>query len=98
MILEDVLTEDEFDKLLLELYATDDIYRLIVYEDDEDDYTKSSKILINPKFNFKPIGKNQPSPKQTLVWKRKKNNTQGGCDRKWSSICAISDDIVVIVN
>lgn len=91
LLLEDYLTEKQMDDFFIELYATDKIPYFIIHDDVHS--AKSQRILENPKFNSNSL--TSKTDGAAHIWKRKKNNELGGCDRKWSSVCVIRADVVV---
>ncbi|MBQ9470395.1 MAG: hypothetical protein IJU72_05525 [Bacteroidales bacterium] len=92
MMLEDLITEDQFDRLLVELYATSRVYEVIVHDDV---HPERSKRLKNP--NFASDGA-KDELMGTLVWKRKRNSEFGGCTFSLLSVCTIQDEVIIVMN
>ena len=94
MLLEDLITEEQFDQLLVELYATPNTSELIVYDGIRPERCKRLK---NPSYSNR--GSKDEITTGTLIWKRKRNGEGGrGCNFSLFSICSITDEVIVVMN
>lgn len=88
LLVEEYITSEQFNRLMLILYSSNNTKKVIVYDEEN-----NANEITDPDFTF---SKEVRDVHVTHVWKNKKNVPEGGCRFSLFSLCEISDVVVVI--